>query len=577
MLKEFLKHYKPHLKLFIFDMGTAIALALLGVTIPAITYKVFNIYLPGKNLEMIYICMGAWFLLMVFQALCDYVNIKWGHVLGVRMEADMRRDMFSHLQKLSFSYFDRTKTGHIMSRISSDLTMIAESAHHCPEDLLISVVTIFGAFGVMLYINPLLAGITFIPLPFIILWGAVFQRRMKQGFREIRKTIADVNSGVENSIQGIREVKSYTNEAGEIAKFHTVNQKFTDARESVFGTLAGFHSGIMFLIQFYSALFIGAGAILTYYDKATFAQLLMFFMYSRYITMPIFRLVGFAEQFQQGVSAFERFREIMEEKPDIEDKENALDIKDVSGDIEFKNVYFKYNDENDENKELKWILNDINLKIDAGKTVALVGESGAGKSTIASLIPRFYEVDKGVVMLDGSNIMDLKKECLRANIGVVQQSPFLFDSTISENILFGKPNATEGELIKAAKNANIYDFIMTLPEQFNSEVGERGVMLSGGQKQRISIARVFLKNPKVLIFDEATSSLDNESESLIQQSMDKLCAGRTTIIIAHRLSTVRNADYIYCVKDGKIVEAGTHQELLEKAGYYKKLYSMHRL
>ena len=574
MLKEFIKYYKPHKKLFALDMGTAIALAVFGIIVPAISYRIFEKYLPGKNLEMIYIALGAWGLLIFIQSLCDYMNIKWGHVLGVRMEADMRREMFSHLQKLSFSYFDRTKTGHIMSRISSDLTMIAESAHHCPEDLLISSVTIIGAFIVMLCINPLLAGITFIPLPFIVLWGTLFQRKMKDSFREVRKTIANVNSGVENSIQGIREVKSYANEEGEIEKFHVVNKKFTDARENVFGTLAGFHSGIMFLIQTYSALFIGAGVILSYYGKANFAQLLMFFMYSRYITMPIFRLVGFAEQFNQGVTAFERFREVMEEKPDIEDKESALDIKSVDGNIEFKNVYFKYDDQD---KEQEWILNDINLKVDAGKTIALVGESGAGKSTIAALIPRFYEVNKGSVMLDNKNIMDLKQECLRANIGVVQQTPFLFDSTISENILFGKPDATEEELIEAAKNANIYDFIMTLPDQFDSEVGEHGVKLSGGQKQRISIARVFLKNPKVLIFDEATSSLDNESELLIQQSMEKLCEGRTTIIIAHRLSTVRNADYIYCIKDGKIAETGTHKELLAKDGYYKKLYSMHAL
>ncbi|MCK4982277.1 MAG: hypothetical protein KAS17_05100, partial [Victivallaceae bacterium] len=371
MLREFAKYYKPHRKLFILDMGTAIVLSLCGIIIPAITYRVFNVYLKGRELEMIYISMGAWCLLIMLQTLCDYANIKWGHVLGVRMEADMRKDMFSHLQKLSFSYFDRTKTGHIMSRISSDLTMIAESAHHCPEDLLISIVTIIGAFTVMLFVNPLLAGITFIPLPFIVLWGTVFQRKMKESFREIRKTIANVNSRVENSIQGIREVKSYTNEAGEIEKFHIVNQKFTDAREGVFGVLAGFHSGIMFLLQSYSALFVGAGAILIYYDKANFAQLLMFLMYSRFIIMPIFRLVGFAEQFQQGVTAFERFREIMEEKPDIEDKEKALDIKTVSGNIEFQNVYFKYEDPKEEQQ---WILNDINFKVDAGKTVALVGE-----------------------------------------------------------------------------------------------------------------------------------------------------------------------------------------------------------
>ena len=576
MLKKFFKYYRPHYKLFIFDMGTAIALAGLGIVIPAITYKVFKEYLPGRNLEMIYIAMAVWGILIVLQSLCDYINIRWGHVLGVRMEADMRRDMFSHLQKLSFSYFDRTKTGHIMSRISSDLTMIAESAHHCPEDFLISIVTIIGAFSVMMCINPLLAAITFIPLPFIILWGTIFQKKMKAGFRQIRKTIADVNSDVENSIQGVREVKSYTNEMVIVEKFNHVNKKFTNARENVFGTLASFHSGIMFLIQSYSALFIGAGAVLAYYDKATFAQLLMFFMYSRFITMPIFRLVGFAEQYQQGTAAFERFCEIMAEEPDIVDRENALSLENVSGEIKLKNVYFKYDGEGEESKE-DWVLKDINIDVEAGKTIALVGESGAGKSTISAIIPRFYEVNKGSVLLDGKNIMDLKQECLRANIGVVQQTPFLFDATIRENILFGRSDATEEELIEAAKNANIYDFIMSLPDQFDAEVGEHGVKLSGGQKQRISIARVFLKNPKVLIFDEATSALDNESEMLIQQSMEKLCAGRTTIIIAHRLSTVRNADYIYCIKDGSIVESGTHEQLLENDDYYKKLCSMHAL
>jgi ATP-binding cassette subfamily B protein len=292
---------------------------------------------------------------------------------------------------------------------------------------------------------------------------------MKERFRETRKAVADVNSGVENSIQGIREVKSYVNENNEIEKFHAVNKKFTDARENVFGTLAGFHSGIMFLLQTYSALFVGAGAVMIYYDKATIPQLLMFLMYSRFITMPIFRLVGFAEQFQQGITAFERFREIMDEEPDIKDRENALDIKDVKGEIEFRNAYFSY-EKQEENPA--WVLEDINLEVNVGQTVALVGESGAGKSTMASLIPRFYEVNQGAVMLDGRNVMDLKKECLRTNIGVVQQTPFLFDSTISENILFGKPDATKEELIEAAKNANIYDFIMSLPEQFNSAVGE---------------------------------------------------------------------------------------------------------
>ncbi|MCP3967595.1 MAG: ABC transporter ATP-binding protein [Lentisphaerae bacterium] len=574
MLKDFTKYYGPHSRLFVLDMLTSVTIAIFTILIPKIAYDILSDYLPNKDFKNIIISLVYIGIIVSILATADYFNVKWGHILGVRMEADMRRDLFSHIQKLSFSYFDRTKTGHIMSRLSNDLTLIAETAHHSPEDLLISSLTIVGAFCFMFYQNWWFALLTFFPLPFIIIWGSVFMRRMKRSFRQVRKRIADLNSQVENSIQGIREVKAFTNEEYQVEKFHEVNTKFRNARENVFGTMAGFHSGVIFMIQGYSALFVGAGAVLVYYGKANIAEVFTFFMYSRYIVMPIFRMLNFVEQFQQGYTAFERFHQIMVEEPDIKDRHNALAPAAVKGDIEFRNVYFKYQPE--EGKEVnEWILEDVSLKIPAGRTVALVGESGAGKSTIAALVPRFYEVESGKVLIDGNDVMDLKQKSLRESVGVVQQSPFLFDDSIRENIVIGNHNASEEEVIEAAKNANIYDFIMSMPDGFDSQVGEQGVKLSGGQKQRISIARVFLKNPAILIFDEATSALDNESEALVQESMERLCRERTTLVIAHRLSTVRNADYIYCIKEGKIAEEGGHGELLKLNGYYNRLYSMH--
>ncbi|QSH40719.1 ABC transporter ATP-binding protein [Lentisphaerota bacterium ZTH] len=574
MLKEFSKYYVPHLRLFVLDMLTAVTTAAFTVLIPKIAYVILSNYLPKMDFANIILNLTYIGGIVVILAAADFFNVKWGNILGVRMEADMRRDLFSHLQKLSFSYFDRTKTGHIMSRLSNDLTLIAETAHHSPEDLLISVLIIVGAFSFMFLQNWRFALFTFLPLPLIIIWGTFFMRRMKRGFRQVRKKVADLNSQVENSIQGIRVVKAFTNEEYQVEKFHEVNTQFKNARENVFGTLAGLHSGVIFMIQGYSALFVVVGVLLVYFNKATVAEVFTFFMYSRYIVMPTFRMLNFAEQFQQGFTAFERFHQVMLEEPDIQDRSNALSPPELKGNIELKNVYFKYQLE--EGREYSdWILDNVSIKIPAGLTVALVGESGAGKSTIAALVPRFYEVAAGQVLIDGNDVMDLKQKSLRENVGIVQQNPFLFDASIRENILIGKADATDEEMVEAARNANIYDFIMSLPDGFESQVGEQGVKLSGGQKQRIAIARVFLKNPAILIFDEATSALDNESEALVQDSMDKLCRERTTLVIAHRLSTVRNADYIYCVKDGRISEEGRHEELLELNGYYHKLYSMH--
>ncbi len=554
-------------------MTTAVLISFMTVLIPYIIKQILDVYLKQHDMRMIIIALALILGLAIALAAANYINIRWGHTLGVRMEADMRSELFRHLQKLSFSYFDRTKTGHIISRISNDLTQIAEVAHHAPEDLLISGCTIIGAFTIMFNFNPKMAMITLIPLPFILVWGMIFQKKMREGFRTVRKKVADINSRVENSIQGIREVKSYTNEKQEIEKFYEVNTAFQRARENIFTTLAGFHSGMMFLIQCYSLLIIGAGAILMYYGQATMTDIVTFFLYNRFITHPIFKLVGFTEQFQQGGAAFDRFIEIIEVEPEIKDCDNPIRPDEMKGNIEFRSVSFRYNSVD----EGEIVLDDVSFQITAGQTIALVGESGAGKSTIAALLPRFYEPESGEILIDGNNIMQLKQEFLRANIGLVQQNVFLFDATIRENIMFGRPDATEDDLIDAAKRANIYDFIMEQTDGFDTLVGEHGVMLSGGQKQRVSIARVFLKNPPILIFDEATSSLDNESEKLIQQSMEDLCKNRTTLVIAHRLTTVRNADYTYVIRRGKIVESGTHNDLIAADGYYCKLHKMHDL
>lgn len=596
LIKLFVRYYKPYRGLLLLDISVIILNPLLTMLLPLLIYRVLEVYLPARDVKMLVISLSGMMVLSALTAATEYISTRWGHILGVRMESDMRGDLFRHIQKLSFSYFDKTKTGHIMSRISNDLTMIAEVAHHCPEDLIFAGLMFIGAFSIMLWINPLMTLLTVIPLPLIILWGTLFQGKMRNAFRQVRRDVAEINSQVENSIQGVREVKSYQNEGHEIEKFDKVNNDFRITRESVTGILAAFHSGMMFLMQSYNLVFIVMGILLLYWGKTTLPEIVTFLMYSRYITMPIFRLIGFVEQYLQGMTAFERFHEIMTETPEITDPPQAIHElpHPLQGKITFDHVFFRYHPiaydasgpqtkeqltQSDPpspvEQEAKWVLNDISITIPAGKTVALVGESGAGKSTMAALIPRFYEVGDGRITLDDVDIRRFSQYFLRSKIGIVQQTPFLFDSTIRENILFGKPDASEEALIEAAKNANIYDFIMTMPNGLDSICGERGVMLSGGQKQRISLARVFLKNPPVLIFDEATSALDNESEALVQDSMERLCRNRTTIIIAHRLSTVRNADYVFCLRNGRVEEYGSHHELLEKNGYYKKLYTMH--
>ena len=573
LLKRFVAYYRPHRALLTLDLSTAAMRALFMIVIPFLVVRMLGRdRLAEATLGEIWITIGILTVLISLMAVAEFINVKWGHILGTRMETAMRGDLFRHLQKLSFRYFDNTKTGHIMSRISNDLFTISELAHHAPEDLLISLFLLGGSLVFMFILNWQMALIVLIPMPLILLWGNIFRMRLRRTFREVRKRVADINSNVENSIQGIREVQSYAKEGYAIEQFDDVNMDFQTAKTNMYGAMAGFHSGMMFILEFYSVLIIGGGMLLVHAGHLELVELIGFLMYRRYMFQPIRRLTSFMEQYQQGVAAFERFLEIMDEVPEIADRPGAARLKDVAGDIVLDGVSFKYGDD-----DPAWVLKDVSLRVPPGKTVALVGESGAGKSTIAALIPRFYEPVSGTIRVDGHDIMAVKKRDLRRHIGIVQQNVFLFDTTLRENIMFGRPEANEAELIQAARSAHIYEFIDSLPNGFDTVVGERGVKLSGGQKQRVSIARAFLKNPSVLIFDEATSSLDSESETLIQQSMVELCRDRTTLVIAHRLSTVRNAAYTYVLRDGRVVEEGRHEALIEQGGYYFDLYNRHVL
>ena len=565
MFRKFISYYKSHRALFILDMSCAVVASVLAILIPVLTRSLIGKYLLSGNSRKIVITLILMMGIYIIKTILTFIRVKWGHILGVRMEADMRRDLFSHIQKLSFSYFDRVKTGHLMSRISNDLSVIAEVAHHAPEDLIISTVVLILAYTGMFLFNSTLAFICLIPLPFMLAWGLIMGTRMRHGFRMVRKEIAEINSAVENSVQGIREVKSFANEKLENKKFHKTNTSFRVAKEIVYDRMARFHSVMQFLRELYYFSIIAGGALLIFRGELLLVDLLAFILYIGIILPPIDRLINFTEQLQQGISSFERFQEIMDIRPDIEDSSNAIDFNPKDGKISLKNISFKYD------KSPDWILKNISLNIKAGQTIALAGESGAGKSTLASLIPRFYDVQEGAIDIDDQTIKELKQRSLRRNIGIVQQNVFLFDGTIRENIVYGKPEATEEELNIAVNMSNLASFISTLPDGLDTEVGERGVLLSGGQKQRISIARVFLKDPEILILDEATSSLDNESESIIQEALWQLSKNRTTIIIAHRLSTIMKADKIYVMKNGEIVEEGTHQELLEQNKYYKTL------
>ncbi len=564
MIRHFAKYYKNHLPLFCLDFTCAFLMAGLDLVFPAIVGKTIDEILPSKNLELlIWVSIGL-LILYILRAVFQYIVDYWGHVLGVRIEYDMRKDLFNHIGKLSFSYFDNTKTGHIMSRIVNDLNEISELAHHGPEDLFIVVVTLLGSFIILLNSYWPLALITFSVVPIMLVFAVLKNKKMQSAFREMRIKIADVNAQVEDSVSGIRVVKSFTNEWYEEKKFEKGNMNFRKSREDAFKIMAEFFSGVTFFSNLINVVVMMFGGIFIYYGKMTSGTLVEFLLYVGMFLQPIRKFTTLIENYQKGMSGFIRFIETLEIEPDIKDNPKAINIERVNGEIEFDNVTFSYNKEN--------VLENINLSIKPGETIAFVGPSGGGKTTLCSLIPRFYEVDKGSVKIDGMDIKMITQRSLRENIGIVQQDVFLFSGTVRENIAYGNIGATDKEIIKAAKRADAHEFITALENGYDTYIGERGVMLSGGQKQRLSIARMFLKNPPILILDEATSALDSETEKIIQKSLSDLAKNRTTLIIAHRLATIRNSDRIVVLTDEGIAEIGTHEKLLDNNGVYARLY-----
>ena len=569
LFAKFLSYYKPYKGWFFLDMAMAATSSVLSIISPALVRKVLSFIGVEGSLKYIIILMSLVFACYTLTSVCTYIRIRWGHYLGVWIENDMRSDLFNHLQKLSFSYFDRHKTGDIMSRISNDLFNIAEVAHHGPEDVVISILTIIGAYILMFIINAPMSLISIIPLPIMAVYGIVFNKKLKNRNRAIRKSISEINVTAENSIQGIREVKSFSQESFQEKKFSSSNEKLKSSREKMYSSMAQYNAGMEFMRQLYYFITICGGVVLIALGKMGVADLTTFILYVSVVLPPIDRLINFTEQFTQGVASFERFEEIMETSPDIVDSPSAKDLVVTKGEIDYKDVSFSYSDGEEE-----IVIHGLDLHIPGGKKIALVGESGAGKTTTVSLLARFYERTGGSITIDGIDINTVTQESLHRAIGFVQQSIFLFDASIRENLRYGKPDAKDDELWDALEKANLAEFVRTLPDGLDTQVGEHGPRLSGGQKQRLSIARVFLKNPPILVFDEATSSLDTESETLISSAFNTLSKGRTSIIIAHRLSTVIDSDMIFVLDKGRVVENGTHQELMEKKGLYYKLYSL---
>lgn len=570
-LKKLVSYYKPYKKVFLADMFFAIMASFIALLIPLVvryvTAKV--IYMPAeqvvKTMIIIAIVVG---ILILFQCYCNYYIANYGHVMGAKIEYDMRAEIFGHFQKLSFSFYDDEKVGQLMSRITSDLFDITELLHHGPENVTISVIKIIGALAILLSINVRLALIAFLLVPFMLVYAYFFNKKMKQAFRVNRIKIAEINAQIEDNLSGIRVVKSFANEDLENKKFKVGNDAFLEAKKNNYKYMGGYNSGLTAFTTMINLLVIVSGGLMITKDMISVTDLVTFLLYINIFTDPIKTLIDFTEQFQNGYSGYERFLQILSIEPEIKDSENAVSISNVKGDIKLEDVSFKYNDSSHR------VLKHINLEVKAGSYVALVGSSGAGKTTLCNLIPRFYEATSGKITIDGKDIKDIKLKDLRDNIGIVQQDVYLFVGTVYDNIKYGRPNATREEVIAAAKEANAYDFIMSLPNGFETDIGQRGIKLSGGQKQRISIARVFLKNPPILIFDEATSALDNESEKIVQESMEKLAKNRTTMVIAHRLSTIRNAEKILVLTDKGIEEQGTHNELMDKHGIYYDLYNV---
>lgn len=570
-LKKLFSYYKPYKLLFFSDMLLAIIGAAITLIMPLIVRYITNdvVYFETqKAFETILFLAAILVALVLLEMGCNYFMVYYGHMMGVRMEANMRRDIFEHYQKLSFTFYDNRKVGELLSRVTSDLFDITELLHHGPEDLIISVIKLVGAFVILIQINVPLTIVTFVCIPVMLVLAIYFNRRMKRAFKKNRQRVAEINTQIEDSLSGVRVVKSFANEEIEIEKFQEGNRNYINSKKDSYRYMAGYHSSVGAMTTMVTVIVILVGGVLMTNRTIQATDLITFLLYISNFTEPVKKLINFAEQFQNGYSGFERFMEIMEIEPDIADAKDAIAVSDLKGDIVFENVSFHYESNQEE------VLSHIDLQVKAGEYVALVGASGVGKTTLCSLIPRFYEVSEGAVKIDGINIRDMKQADLRSQIGIVQQDVYLFAGTILENIRYGKPNATDEEVIAAAKQANAHEFIMSFPNGYRTDIGQRGVKLSGGQKQRLSIARVFLKNPPILIFDEATSSLDNESEQVVQQSMEELAKNRTTFVIAHRLSTIRSAERILVLTEEGIAEEGTHEELLKKKGAYESLYNL---
>lgn len=571
-LKKLITYYGPYKRLFFTDLFFATVSAVIALSIPLVVRYVTNTLIykaPDVILKQMLIIAGILIVMLAVDFGARLYIGYIGHVMGAKIEYNMRAEIFEHLQKLSFSFFDDQKVGQLMSRITSDLFEITELLHHGPENIILSVLKLVGAMVILLGINKWLVLAAFIILPFMFIFAFTMNKKMRAGFKESRAKIADINAQIEDNLSGIRVVKSFANEDIENDKFKVGNDNFLKAKTKQYKYMGTFQAGVGIFTALIQVSVIVVGGVLIANNKLSISDLITFLLYIGVFTEPIRTLVDFTEQFQNGYTGFERFREIMKIMPDIEDRPDAIDLTNARGDISFKDVSFKYQDGADV------VLNNVSLEVPAGSYMALVGSSGAGKTTLCSLIPRFYDVTGGSISIDGTDVRAFTLKSLRNQIGIVQQDIYLFAGTIYENIAYGKPGATREEVIEAAKNANAHDFIMSFPDGYDTDIGQRGIKLSGGQKQRLSIARVFLKNPPILIFDEATSALDNESERVVQESLEKLARNRTTFVIAHRLTTIQNAEKILVLTEEGIAESGTHEELLAAKGIYEKLYHMH--
>ena len=568
-LKKLFAYYGPYKKLFYSDMFFAILGAAVTLIIPLVVRYITNevVYFDAAGARASVLKLGAVMVaLVLLEIFCNFYIAYFGHIMGARMEADMRRDIFGHYQKLTFAFYDNQKVGHLLSRITSDLFDISELLHHGPEDLVISVIKIIGSFTILLMVNVKLALVAFAFIPVMAAFAFYYNGKMGKAFQRNREKIAEINSQIEDSLSGIRVVKSFANEREEMKKFKRGNDNFVAAKKVSYKYMGIYNSGLGAMSTLITVVVLVVGVCMMLDGAVTLTDLITFLLYINNFTDPVKKLVTFTEQFQNGYSGFERFLEILSIAPDIKDKPEAVSVGQMKGEIEFKDVSFQYEEQNEK------VLNHINLKVDAGDYMALVGPSGVGKTTMCSLIPRFYEVSSGAITIDGIDIRDMKLDDLRSNVGIVQQDVYLFAGTVLDNIRYGRMDATDEEVVRAAKNANAHEFIMGLPHGYHTDIGQRGVKLSGGQKQRLSIARVFLKNPPILIFDEATSALDNESEQVVQRSLEGLARQRTTFVIAHRLTTIQNAQKILVLTEDGLAEEGTHEELLQKKGIYEALY-----